>query len=53
MFSYSLPLPKVSAKNIYYCGQNPGKENSEYTYAKFGDAQVVCNLWQALSEIYH
>ena len=24
MFSYSLPFPKVSAKNIYDCGQKPG-----------------------------
>ena len=25
MFSYSLPFPKVLAKNIYYCGQKPGE----------------------------
>ena len=25
MFSYFLPFPKVSAKNIYYWGQNPGE----------------------------
>ena len=25
MFYYSLLFPKVSAKNIYYCGQNTGE----------------------------
>ena len=24
MFPYSLPFPKVLAKNIYYCVQKPG-----------------------------
>ena len=29
MFSYSLPLPKVSAKNIYYFGQNTKETDIE------------------------
>ena len=30
MFSYSLPFPKVSEKNIYYCGQNPGESETAH-----------------------
>ena len=25
MFSYSLPFPKITKKNIYYCGQKVGE----------------------------
>ena len=27
---YLVPFPEVSAKNIYYCGQNPGERHSFY-----------------------
>ena len=27
IFSYSLPFPKVSAKDIYYCGEKPGESD--------------------------
>ena len=36
MFSFSVPLPKVSAKNIYLCGQKAGK-------TKTGMARMVYN----------
>ena len=35
MFSKSLPFSKVSAKNIYYCGQKPGESDIAHTIILF------------------
>ena len=54
MLSYSLPFPKVLAKNIYYCGQKPGESDiahmiSNYKYhmssKKINNWGVLVNLW--------
>ena len=35
MFSYFLPFPKVSAKNIHYCGQKVGETGYMIQFFEF------------------
>ena len=35
MFFKSLQFPKVSAKNIHYCGQNPGETDIAHMVSDF------------------